>query len=514
MRRRPPSSVCRERSSVVTTLNSSTGALCRLSTSGTTDLVFERCAEALDRPLPPPPRPFRRDEEPDDPDRRPAEEGAPSYNAADRHVFHSWSAQEAIKPMVIAGAEGSYVLDYDGKRYLDFSCQLVNTNIGHQHPKVVAGIKAQADRLCTVAPFTPIDVRSEAARLICELAPDGMNMVFFTNAAAEAIEHASRMARLHTGRIKLLSTYRSYHGGTIDRIEPDRRPEALGERLRERGGRSLLRSVSLPVPVPLFERGGGVRQSARASRTGRGVRRPFDDRGHRPRDHSRHRRHHDSPPGLSGRREGICDRYGIVSSPTRSWPVSVAPGSGSRFQNYDVVPDLVTLREGRQLRLCPARRRHHLRPIAATFAERVYPGGLTYSGHPLACAAAVATINAMKDEGIVENAARIGEQVLGPGLRDLAGRHPSVGEVRGLGVFWALDLVKDKATREPIAPYGGTSPAMDDLVRACKQAGLLPFTNYNRLHAVPPCTVSDDEARAGIAILDEALSAADAYCGG
>jgi taurine--2-oxoglutarate transaminase len=149
--------------------------------------------------------------------------------------------------------------------------------------------------------------------------------------------------------------------------------------------------------------------------------------------------------------------------------------------------------------------------IAHTFDERVYPGGLTYSGHPLACAAAVATINLMRDEGIVENAARIGREVLGPGLADLATRHPSIGEVRGLGVFWALDLVKNRATKEPLAPYGGTSPAMNELVAACKARGLLPFSNYHRLHVVPPCTVSDAEAKEGLAMLDEALSVADAY---
>lgn len=147
-----------------------------------------------------------------------SEEGARVYAADRAHVFHSWSAQELIKPMVIAGAEGSYVWDYDGHRYLDFSCQLVNTNIGHQHPKVVAAIKAQADRLCTVAPQFANDVRSEAARLICERAPEGFEKVFFTNAGAEAIEHATRMARLHTGRIKLLAAYRSYHGATTTAI--------------------------------------------------------------------------------------------------------------------------------------------------------------------------------------------------------------------------------------------------------------------------------------------------------
>ncbi len=149
------------------------------------------------------------------------------------------------------------------------------------------------------------------------------------------------------------------------------------------------------------------------------------------------------------------------------------------------------------------------RRIYETFAHRAYPGGLTYSGHPLATAAAVATINAMADEGMVENAATIGAEVLAPGLAELAAKHRSVGEVRGAGVFWAVELVADQQTREPLAPYGGSSPAMNAVVGACKANGLLPFANFNRIHVVPPCNVTADEAREGLAILDKALDVAD-----
>ncbi len=152
--------------------------------------------------------------------------------------------------------------------------------------------------------------------------------------------------------------------------------------------------------------------------------------------------------------------------------------------------------------------------IAETFAERAFPGGLTYSGHPLACASAVATINAMAEEGIVENARRLGEDVIGPGLRELAERHPVIGEVRGLGVFWALELVKDRATREPLTPYnaaGAAGAPIAELAAACKKRGLWPFVNMNRLHVVPPCNSSDAEVREGLAILDEVLSLADAH---
>jgi taurine---2-oxoglutarate transaminase len=213
---------------------------------------------------------------------------------------------------------------------------------------------------------------------------------------------------------------------------------------------------------------------------------------------------------LAGVRD-ICDRNGIVYIADEVMAGFGRAGEWFAVDHWDVVPDLITFAKGSNSGYVPLGGVIISEPIAATFAERVFPGGLTYSGHPLACAAAVASMNAMRDEGIVENAAQIGATVLGPGLQELAERHPSIGEARGLGVFWALDLVKDPQTREPIAPYGGTSPAMAELVAACKERGLLPFTNYNRLHVVPPCTVTEAEAKEGLAILDEALVVADAY---
>jgi taurine--2-oxoglutarate transaminase len=149
--------------------------------------------------------------------------------------------------------------------------------------------------------------------------------------------------------------------------------------------------------------------------------------------------------------------------------------------------------------------------ISASFNERVFPGGLTYSGHPLACASAVACIEAMENEKIVENARRIGDDVLRPGLEELAAKHKIIGDVRGLGVFFALDLVSDRSTKEPLAPYGGSSPAMSEIMAACHAERMLIFNNFHRLHVVPPCTVTDDEARDGLARLDRALEVADKY---
>jgi len=217
------------------------------------------------------------------------------------------------------------------------------------------------------------------------------------------------------------------------------------------------------------------------------------------------------PPGyLAGVRD-ICDRHGIMLILDEVMAGFGRTGRWFAFDHYDVRPDLITFAKGVNSGYVPLGGVVIDGPVVDTFRERVYPGGLTYSGHPLACASAVATITAMEDEGIVENAARIGEQVLGPGLAELAERHPVIGEARGVGVFWALDLVKNRETKEELAPYGGTSEAMGVLLGALKKRGVLPFANYHRLHVVPPCTVSAAEAKEGLAVLDEALSEIAGY---
>ncbi len=217
------------------------------------------------------------------------------------------------------------------------------------------------------------------------------------------------------------------------------------------------------------------------------------------------------PPGYLAGVRALCDRHGIVYIADEVMCGFGRAGRWFAFEDHDAVPDLITFAKGSNSGYVPAGGVIISDPIAATFDERVFPGGLTYSGHPLACASIVATIDAMNEEDIIGNAVRIGAEVLGPGLRDLADRHPVIGEVRGTAVFWALDLVSDRAPGQMLAPYGGASEAMTALVAACKERGLMPFTNYNRLHVVPPCTISEAEAKEGLAILDEALAVADRY---
>ncbi|MFN8071135.1 MAG: aspartate aminotransferase family protein [Mycobacterium sp.] len=438
-------------------------------------------------------------------------EAARAYELDRQHVFHSWSAQGQIKPMTIVASEGAYVWDGDGLRLLDFSGQLVFTNIGHQHPKVVAAIAEQAARLCTIAPQHANAARSEAARLIAERTPGDLNRVFFTNGGADAVEHAVRMARLHTGRRKVLSRYRSYHGGTDTAINLTGDPRRFASDYGSAGvvhfnGPFLYRSSfyaeneeqesqrALEYLERLIAHEGAATIAAIILESVPGTAGIMVP-----------------PPGyMAGVRE-ICNRHGIVMIADEVMAGFGRTGKWFGIDHFGVVPDLMTFAKGVTSGYVPLGGVAINDAIYSTFTDRAYPGGLTYSGHPLACAAAVATINAMEDEGMVANAARIGEQVLGPGLRELAARHPSVGEVRGLGVFWAIELVSNPETREPLAPYGASSPAMNDVLAAAKSRGLLPFANFNRIHACPPCNVTDAEIAEGLAILDAALDVADSH---
>ena len=446
-------------------------------------------------------------------DSSPADEAR--VRADDRsHVFHSWSAQAQIDPLPIASASGSYFSDYSGKRYLDFSSQLVNVNIGYQHPKLVAAIQEQAAKLCTISPAFANDARSEAARLIAEIAPGDLNAVFFTNGGAEANENAIRMARLHTGRHKVLAAYRSYHGATAGAIALTGDPRRWAS---EPGLPGIVRYWGPYAYRSAFHATTEQEESVRALTHLRDL--LMVEGSHTvaaiiletvvgtngilvP------------PPGYLVGVRALCDEFGIVLIADEVMAGFGRCGEWFAVDHWGVTPDLITFAKGVNSGYVPLGGVVISDRIAATFADRAFPGGLTYSGHPLACASAVASINIFREEGIIEHARSLGTDVIGPELRALAERHPSVGEVRGLGVFWALELVRDRDTREPLVPFnasGADAKPMADFAAACRDRGLWPFVHFNRTHVVPPCTTSAEEAREGIAILDEALKVADTY---
>jgi len=421
------------------------------------------------------------------------------------YVFHSWSAQAQISPLPVAGGEGSYFWDFDGNKYLDFSSQLVFTNIGHQHPKVIKAIQEQAGVYTTVAPQHANEARGEAAKRITARAGVHHNKVFFTNGGADGIENAIRLVRLHTNRHKVLSFYRSYHGNTGAAIsstgDPRRWPNEYAYGHVHFFGPYLYRSAFWAQneeeeckralehleQVIIFEGPNTIGAILIESVVGTaGVLVP--------------------PVGYLEGVRALCDKYGIKWIADEVMSGFGRTGKWFAYQHSTVEPDLIVFAKGVNSGYVPLGGVIISDEIAATFNDRVFPGGLTYSGHPLATAAAVATLDVMADEKIVENAAAMGENVIKPLLQELMAKHKVIGEVRGKGVFWALDLVTDRATRAPLAPYGGSSPAMNELVAACKKLGLFPFNNYNRMHICPPCNITEAELREGFAILDKAFA--------
>jgi taurine---2-oxoglutarate transaminase len=437
-------------------------------------------------------------------------DGKRAHDLDRAHVFHSWSAQGALNPMVIAGGKGSEVWDFDGNTFLDFSSQLVNTNMGHQHPAIIAAITEQAATLATVAPAQANLARGEAAKRIVSKANAHFNKVFFTNGGADAIENAIRMARLTTGRDKVLSTYRSYHGNTGAAIVATgdwrRMPnefarghvhffgpfayrsefwstseEQESERALQHLERMIVSEGASTIAAILLETVPGTA----------GVLVP--------------------PPSYLPGVRALCDRYDIVLILDEVMCGFGRTGQWFAWQGFtggeygDVVPDLVTFAKGVNSGYVPAGGVLISESIANTFDTEVFPGGLTYSGHPLAMASIVGSIDAMDAEGVIENARMIGTDHLGPGLAELADRHELIGEVRGLGVFWALDLVDDRESRQAVS--GGV---ILQLKKAMLARGLLPFSADNRIHVVPPCIVTPDEVAKALAIYDEAFTEVEA----
>jgi taurine--2-oxoglutarate transaminase len=452
--------------------------------------------------------------EPDLLDSSASAEVSAAYRDDRAHVFHSWSAQALFDPVVVAGALGSRFWDERGRSWLDFSSQLVNVNIGHQHPKLVAAIKEQADKLCTVAPIHANDARSEAARLIAELAPGDLDKVFFTNGGAEATENAIRMARGHTGRHKVLTTYRSYHGSTAGAITMTGDPRRWASEPGLPGivkfwgpytYRSAFhaaddteecdRALGHLADVIMVEGGHTIAAIVLETVVGtNGILVP--------------------PDGYLAGVRALCDEHGIVMIADEVMAGFGRCGEWFAVDRWGVAPDLIAFAKGVNSGYVPLGGVIISERIAETFATQAYQGGLTYSGHPLACASAVASINIFKDEGIIEHARHLGTDIVGPALAGMAERHPSVGEVRGLGVFWAIELVRDRTTREPLVPYnasGAANAPMAEFAGACKDRGLWPFVHFNRTHVVPPITISDDEMREGLAIIDDALTVADKH---
>jgi taurine--2-oxoglutarate transaminase len=431
---------------------------------------------------------------------------------AKQYVLYPWSVQDAVQPLAVAGAEGRHFWDYDGKRYLDFASQLVNVSIGYGHPKVVAAIRDQAEQLCTIGPSMATESRSRLGRLLAEVTPGDLSLSFFTNGGAEANENAIKLARWYTGRHKVIARYRSYHGATGGAItltgDPRRWPAEPGIPgvVRMFDPYTYRCPAGHPDPCPVCSGGphleeilqyeGAHTVAAVILETVTGTNGIIVP-----------------PDGYLQSIREVCDRHGIVLICDEVMAGFGRTGKWFAVDNWDVVPDILTVAKGINSGYVPLGAMVVREPIADWIRSRQFSGGLTYSGHPLACASAVASIEAFQEEGIVESAAAMGAY-FAEALRGLKEKHPSVGDVRGLGCFWGLELVKSRESREPLVPFNAAGEAAAPVARLAKTAlerGLYLMTHWNVVMVCPPLTITRDEAEEGIAILDSALSIADEY---
>jgi len=438
------------------------------------------------------------------------ETGQQIVEEAKRHVLYSWSVQDAITPMAVAGAEGRYFWDYEGNRYLDFASQLVNVSIGHQHPKVVAAIREQAERLCTIGPPMATESRSRLGRLLAEVTPGDLTLSFFTNGGAEANENAIKLARWYTGRHKIVARYRSYHGATAGAITLTGDPRRWAAEPGLPGVVRMLDPFTYrcpaghPDPCPVCSGGPHLEEilqyegphtvAAVILETVVGTNGVLVP-----------------PDGYLQSIREVCDRHRILLICDEVMAGFGRTGRWFACEHWNVVPDILTVAKGINSGYVPLGAMVISEPIADWVRDKHFAGGLTYSGHPLACASAVASIEAFREEGIVEHAAEMGE-VFRTGLAQLAERHPSIGEVRGLGCFWGLELVRSRETREPLVPFNATGEAFAPVARLMKAAldrGLYLMTHWNVIMVCPPLTITRDEFDEGLAVLDEALAIAD-----
>src|SRR5467141_1213540 len=420
-----------------------------------------------------------------------------------KHTLFEWSAQAAVDPIPVARAKGIYFWTPEGKRFIDFNSQLMCVNIGHGDERVVRAIQQQAAVLPYANPFMATEVRARLSVKLAEITPGDIDAFFFTNGGAEANENAIRIARMFTGRHKIGARYRSYHGGTAGALtltgdprrwaaEPgipgvfritdfyhgiqqgsDRTEEVLArtEEILELEGAKTVAAIIIEPVVGT-----------------NGILIP--------------------PDGYMQGLRALCDKYGILLIADEVMAGFGRTGEWFSVNHWKVVPDLMTMAKGLTSAYVQLGAVGMRRQIADHFEKNVFYGGLTYNSHPLACAAALATIAVYEEDRLIENARRMGT-LMRELLGNLDGRHPSVGATRNIGLFGIVELVRNPETREPMAPFNGTSPEMQAVGKFFRQEGLYTFVRWNTFFTNPPLCITEAELREAFAIIDRGLEITD-----
>ena len=417
------------------------------------------------------------------------------------HTIFEWSAQSKVDPIPVAGAKGCWFWTPEGKRYLDFNSQLMCVNIGHGDERVIKAIQEQAATLAYANPFMATEPRAKLGEKLASIAPGDIDVFFFTNGGAEANENAIKIARMYTGRHKILARYRSYHGGTAGAIT------LTGDPRRWASEPGIPGVVHVADPYHGIQRGWDPVDLALANLeeviqlegpktiaaffletvTGtNGVLVP--------------------PDGYLQGVRALCTKYGILMVADEVMAGFGRTGEWFAINHWNVVPDLLTMAKGLTSAYVPLGAVGMRRAIADHFSDKVFYGGLTYNSHPLGCATALATIAVYEEDDLLARAKAMGE-VMKRHMRDLESRHPIVGAARSLGLFGIVELVKDRKSMEPLAPFNGTSEPMLALGRFLRQEGLYTFVRWNTIMTNPPLTITEEELAHGFGIIDRGLKA-------
>lgn len=420
-----------------------------------------------------------------------------------RHTLFEWSAQAAVDPIPVARAKGIYFWTPEGKRFIDFNSQLMCVNIGHGDERVIRAINEQAAKLPYANPFMATEVRARLGVKLAEITPGDIDAFFFTNGGAEANENAIRIARLYTGRHKIAARYRSYHGGTAGSLTLTGDPRRWAAEPGIPGvfripdfyhgiqKRSDTTEEVLALTEEILELEGAKTVAAMIVEPVVGTNGILIP-----------------PDGYMQGLRALCDKHGILLIADEVMAGFGRTGEWFSVDHWKVVPDLISMAKGltsAYVQLGAVGMRRH---IADHFQKNVFWGGLTYNSHPLACAAALATIAVYEEDGLIENARRMGAVMRGL-LDELKARHPSVGATRNIGLFGIVEVVRDPETLEPMAPFNGTSPEMQALSKFFREQGLYTFVRWNTFFTNPPLCTTEAEMREAFAVIDKGLEITD-----
>ena len=420
-----------------------------------------------------------------------------------QHTLYEWSAQSKVDPIPVASAKGIYFYTPEGKRFIDFNSQLMSVNIGHGDPRVIQAISDQAATLAYANPFMATEVRARLGAKLAEITPGDIDTFFFTNGGAEANENAIKLARFFTGRHKIMARYRSYHGATAGAISLTGDPRRWAAEPGipgvvhvldpyhgiERGWESAESSLAMIEETIKLEGPNTIAAFILEPVTGtNGILVP--------------------PEGyLTGLRK-ICDRYGILMIADEVMSGFGRTGEWFAVDHWKVVPDLLCMAKGLTSSYLPLGAVGMRRHIRQHFEDKVFYGGLTYNSHPMGCAAALATIRVYEEDGLIDNAKKMGA-ILKELSAELQAKHPSVGAVRSIGLFGIVELVRSRKTRRPMAPFNGTSDEMVALGKFFREQGLYTFVRWNTFFTNPPLCINEEQMREAFAIIDRGLEITD-----